>query len=184
MRIYLQRRTKGTVAVYSTPVVDFFARGEQHELGLVDELVEGMLASACLVLLQTPTVLLQPLLLIAIYEALLRHRPLVTVLIEGSGYAFSTAKAELSDLAACLDKLHGPGTHRNFGVLLRLRGHRVQDVEQKLLNTIPERIAVRFSVSGGAQRTVGFVEELANRIQSEKNRMTSLDVCDASPGEA
>ena len=42
---------------------------------------------------------------------------------------------------------------------------------------------MRFSVSGSAQRTAGFVEDLVNRIQSEKNRIASLDARDASSGE-
>ena len=116
IQVYLQRGLGGLVAMEERRATtdhesNFWALDLEAQARQIDEIIlGGVLCSEAFVLLLTPTVLLRVHTLLATYEAIVHKLPVVTVLVERSGYDFSAASDTLRDLKNQLDRVHGEGS--------------------------------------------------------------------------
>lgn len=104
-------------------------------------MTEGVANSACLLLVQTKSVLTRPWCLLEIFEAVRLSIPIVTVLIDGGGYDFAEAAHFLQNLEAELE-LANPGALKELRERLEKRGFKVETLAHALSNVLPSIISV------------------------------------------
>lgn len=127
----------------------------------VNDRLESVTKSVCLVLLQTDKVLLQPLVLAEAYCALQHHIPIITVFVQGGGYDYDEARQLLRNLSEDT-ALRQPLTElleECDANILKPDGNGVPptiaELQEALLAAIPSYISVQFHPSGSENALAG-----------------------------
>lgn len=133
-------------------------------------MASGLARAEALLLLQTKSVLSRPWCLLEIDAALLQHKPIVCLCIDGGGYDFGEAKTFLNDLEGELRR-HDASALRELRYQLGLKGQTVHGLQSRLSAAIPSMISVPFNPSGSDHHLAAVIAETQARIAAVRSHM-------------
>jgi len=164
LQLALQRELRGLVVEELGDEVEGV-----HQNDDLDELLDdGVRHAEALLLVQTAGCLHRPWTLMQVNEAARLKKPILCVHVAGSGYDFHSAKVYLRDMRGGLEKLR-PGAAAVVDCLLKLRGNRTfEQMEEELLNVIPNTISVSMNPGDTSEMTAATVERIANLVRQAK----------------
>ena len=133
------------------------------------------------VLLQTRSVLRDPVRLLQLFEATLRRYPLVCVNVVGGGYDFAEAQALL--------KMPKRELSQEQMTTLRTElqadnGHGVGQLSSSLSHALPKTISVSFNPAASDVMVNAAIEDILDKLRREKKLLRSKSISDEKAMEA
>jgi hypothetical protein len=132
--------------------------------------------SACVMLLQTRSVLEQPWALLAVFHAILVNVPVVCVVVAESGYDFGEAKLHLEHLTERLDE---PALEQISRELSRWDPPKdMEALGSKLSSVIPHIISVTYNPNGTSNELIATMHDVKDkqRLLQARGRRRSTSI--------
>jgi len=130
--------------------------------------LERVAQSTSVLLLQTPSVLMQPWALLSMYRAALTGVPVVCVAVAEGGYDFGEAKLHLEHLS---ERLDAPALEQISDELSRWDPPRVVEaLQSKLARLIPLMISVTYKPNGTEHKLMATIRDVGDKRRLLRNR--------------